>query len=222
MNYIKLMKNYTDLNIILDRSGSMSSIADDMVGGIKTFLQKEKETGDETKVSFYQFDDKYEAIFEDKDIKETLDINLNPRGSTALLDALGRTITSVGEKLSKMSENDRPNRVLFLVITDGYENASKEFTSDVIKEKVKHQRETYAWDFVFLGAGEDAVLAQHAGLGIGASSSKGFARSADAINLAWTNVSDHYQSYKKLDRTDVATYKCTFEMKDEKEAEKTV
>jgi uncharacterized protein YegL len=213
------MKNYTDLNIILDRSGSMSSIANDMVGGIKTFLQKEKETGDETKVSFYQFDDKYDVVFEDKDIKETLDITLTPRGSTALLDALGRTIVSVGEKLSKMSENDRPNRVLFLVITDGYENASKEFSSEVIKEKVKHQRETYAWDFVFLGAGEDAVLAQHAGLGIGASSSKGFARSADAINLAWTNVSENYQMYKKLDRTDLATYSCTFEMKDDKEEE---
>jgi uncharacterized protein YegL len=213
------MKNYTDLNIILDRSGSMSSIANDMVGGIKTFLQKEKDTGDETKVSFYQFDDKYDVVFEDKDIKETLDITLTPRGSTALLDALGRTIVSVGEKLSKMSENDRPNRVLFLVITDGYENASKEFSSDVIKEKVKHQRETYAWDFVFLGAGEDAVLAQHAGLGIGASSSKGFARSADAINLAWTNVSENYQMYKKLDRSDLATYCCTFEMKDDKEEE---
>lgn len=216
------MKNYTDLNIILDRSGSMSSIANDMVGGIKTFLQKEKETGDETKVSFYQFDDKYDVVFEDKDIKDEIEINLNPRGSTALLDAIGRTIVSVGEKLSKMNEKDRPNRVLFLVITDGFENASKEFTNNVIKEKVKHQRETYAWDFVFLGAGEDAVLAQHAGIGIGASSSKGFARNSDAINLAWTNVSENYQSYKKLDRNDLRSYCCTFEMKDEKEAEKTV
>jgi uncharacterized protein YegL len=216
------MKNYTNLNIILDRSGSMASIANDMVGGIKTFLQKEKETNDETKVSFYQFDDKYDVVFEDKDIKETLDITLNPRGSTALLDAVGRTIVSVGEKLSKMDEKDRPNRVLFLVITDGYENSSKEFSSEVVKEKVKHQRETYAWDFVFLGAGEDAVLAQHAGLGIGASSSKGFACSSDAITLTWNSVSENYQTYKKLDRADVQTYGCTFEMKEEKEEEKTV
>jgi hypothetical protein len=216
------MKNYTNLNIILDRSGSMASIANDMVGGIKTFLQKEKETNDETKVSFYQFDDKYDVVFEDKDIKETLDITLNPRGSTALLDALGRTIVSVGEKLSKMDEKDRPNRVLFLVITDGYENSSKEFSSEVVKEKVKHQRETYAWDFVFLGAGEDAVLAQHAGLGIGASSSKGFARSSDAITSTWNSVSENYQTYKKLNRADVQTYGCTFEMKEEKEEEKTV
>jgi hypothetical protein len=214
------MKNYTDLNIILDRSGSMSSIANDMVGGIKTFLDKEKETGDDTKVSFYQFDDQYEAVFIDKDIKEDIKIDLLPRGSTALLDALGRTIVSVGEKLSKLDEKDRPNRVLFLVITDGYENASREFSSEDVKEKVKHQREKYAWDFVFLGAGEDAVLAQHAGLGIGASSSKGFARSAKAIAATWDTVTDSYQTYKTLDRNNVATYCCTFEMKeDEKEDE---
>ena len=208
------MKNYTDLNIILDRSGSMSSIAADMVGGIRTFLDKEKETGDDTKVSFFQFDDQYETVFVDKDIKENIKINLVPRGSTALLDALGRTITSVGEKLSKLDEKDRPNRVLFLVITDGYENSSREFTSDVVKEKVKHQREKYAWDFVFLGAGEDAVLAQHKGLGIGASSSKGFAKDAKSINLAWATVSDSFQQYKTLDRNNVATYCCTFEMEE--------
>jgi uncharacterized protein YegL len=213
------MKNYTDLNIILDRSGSMSSIAKDMVGGIKTFLDKEKETGDDTKVSFYQFDDQYETIFVDKDIKDKINIDLVPRGSTALLDALGRTIVSVGEKLSKLDEKDRPNRVLFLVITDGYENASREFSSDVVKEKVKHQREKYAWDFVFLGAGEDAVLAQHKGLGIGASSSKGFAKDAKSINLAWTTVSDSYQMYKTLDRNNVATYCSTFEMKEDQKDE---
>lgn len=216
------MKNYTDLNIILDRSGSMSSIANDMAGGIKTFLQKEKETGDDTKVSLYQFDDQYETVFIDKDIKEDIEVKIVPRGSTALLDALGRTITSVGEKLSKMEEKDRPNRVLFLVITDGFENSSHEFSSDVVKEKVKHQREKYAWDFVFLGAGEDDVLAQHASLGIGGSSSKGMARNAAAITATWNTVSDSYQMYKTLDRSNVATYCATFEMKEDKEEEKTV
>lgn len=213
------MKNYTDLNIILDRSGSMSSIAKDMAGGIKTFLEKEKETGDDTKVSFFQFDDQYETVFVDKDIKEDIKIDLLPRGSTALLDALGRTIVSVGEKLSKMKEADRPNRVLFLVITDGFENSSQEFTSEVVSEKVKHQREKYAWDFVFLGAGEDAVLAQHKGLGIGASSSKGFARSAAAIASTWDTVTDSYQMYKTLDRRDMTTYCSTFEMQEDKKDE---
>lgn len=210
------MKNYTDLNIILDRSGSMSKIASDMVGGIKTFLDKEKQTGDETKVSLYQFDDKYETVFVDKDIKEDFEISLTPRGSTALNDALGRTIVSVGEKLEKMQESDRPNRVLFVVITDGFENASKEFSCKSVAEKVKHQREKYSWDFVFLGAGESAVLEQHSNLEIGRGSSLGFAADSGAICSAWNNVSDTYQMYKKLDRADVSTRSATFTFEEDK------
>ena len=216
------MKNYTDLNIILDRSGSMSSIANDMTGGIKSFLENERKTGDETKVSFFRFDDVYETVFVDRDIKEDLNISVEPRGSTALLDALGRTIVSVGEKLSKMEEKDRPNRVLFLVITDGFENSSKEFTSEIVSEKVKHQREKYAWDFVFLGAGEDAVFAQHKNIGISASSSMGFARNKDAILKSWNSVSENFQTYKKLDRNDSQTYCCSFEFSDKKEEDENV
>lgn len=209
------MKNYTDLNIILDRSGSMSNIATDMVGGIKTFLDTEKQTGDETKVSLYQFDDKYETVFVDKDIKEDLQITLTPRGGTALNDALGRTIVSVGEKLEKIPEQDRPNRVLFLVITDGFENASKEFTGKDVAEKVKHQREKYSWDFIFLGAGEKAVLEQHEGVGIARSSSKGFAANTMGVTTAWDSVSENYQLYKKLDRNDVSTRSATFTFKED-------
>jgi len=204
------MKNYTDLNIILDRSGSMSVIANDMVGGIKTFLEKEKQTGDETKVSLYQFDDRYENVFFDRDIKEDIDISLLPRGSTALFDALGRTIVSVGEKLEKIQESDRPNRVLFIIVTDGHENASKEFSQKAVAEKVKHQREKYSWDFVFLGAGESAVLEQHCGLEISRGSSLGFDANAAAICSAWDNVSENYQMYKKLDRSNVSTRGQTF------------
>jgi uncharacterized protein YegL len=195
------MKNYTDLNIILDRSGSMSTIASDMVGGIKTFLEKEKATGDDTKVSFFQFDDKYDIVFVDKNIKEDIDIPLIPRGGTALLDAIGKTIASVGEKLTNMTEENRPNRVLFFIITDGFENASKEFTAPTVAEKVKHQRDTYAWDFVFLGAGEEAVLAQHTGVGVMRSSSMGFAKDPVSINAAFCSVSESYTSYKTLDRS---------------------
>lgn len=204
------MKNYTDLNIILDRSGSMESIANDMVGGIKSFLEKEKTTGDETRVSLYQFDDRYETVFVNKDIKDEINITLTARGSTALNDALGRTIISVGKKLSEMKEDDRPNRVLFLVITDGFENASKEFTCVDVAERVKHQREKYSWDFVFLGAGEKDVLEQHKHLNISKGSSLGFAANAAAVTTAWKSVTDNYQLYKKLDRSDVSTRSATF------------
>lgn len=197
------MKNYTDLNIILDRSGSMAGIANDITGGIKTFLEKEKTSGDDTKVSFYQFDDQYETVFTDKDIKDDIDISIFPRGSTALFDAIGKTMAFVGEKLAKMSEEDRPNRVLFLVITDGFENASKEFNATTVSEKIKHQREKYAWDFVFLGAGEKEVFDQHQDLGI-------------QISEGFTAVCPSFTEYKKLDRSNTATYCRSFSFEEDK------
>ena len=209
-------KDYTDLNIILDRSGSMASIADDMIGGIKTFLDAEKATGDKTLVSLYQFDDKYDVIFVDKDNKDDININLVPRGNTALLDAIGRTIVSVGEKLTAMEENDRPNRVLFIIITDGRENASKEYTFERVKEQIKYQREVYSWDFLFLGTTEDALF-QKEDLGIGAKSALGFDRNSASIVNAFAAVSESYQTYKKLDRNDPATRSLTFEIKQEDE-----
>ena len=211
---IHAYKDYTDLNIILDRSGSMASIADDMIGGIKTFLDAEKATGDKTIVSFYQFDDRYDVIFIDKDIKDDININLVPRGNTALLDAIGRTIVFEGEKLTAMEENDRPNRVLFLIITDGRENASKEYTFERIKEQIKDQREVYSWDFLFLGTNEDALF-QREDLGIGAKSALGFDKNSDSIVNAFEAVSESYQTYKKLDRNDPATRSLTFEINQE-------
>jgi len=211
---IHAYKDYTDLNIILDRSGSMASIADDMIGGIKTFLDAEKATGDKTIVSFYQFDDRYDVIFIDKDIKDDININLVPRGNTALLDAIGRTIVFEGEKLTAMEENDRPNRVLFLIITDGRENASKEYTFERIKEQIKDQREVYSWDFLFLGTNEDALF-QREDLGIGAKSALGFDKNSDSIVNAFAAVSESYQTYKKLDRNNPATRSLTFEINQE-------
>lgn len=207
------MKNYTDLNIILDRSGSMSSIAKDISGGIEAFLKKEKESGDDTLVSLFQFDNVYDTVFIDKSITEDISIPLNPRGGTALLDAVGRTMTSVGEKLDKLPEDDHPNRVLFLIITDGEENQSREFTFSVIKEKIKHQRETYAWDFVFLGTTEDALF-QGEGMGIGKGSSRGFARNTQDINAMFNQVGESFTSYKCLNRQDLSTRAATFEIKD--------
>ena len=91
------MKNYTDLNIILDRSGSMSVIANDMVGGIKTFLEKEKQTGDETKVSLYQFDDRYENVFFDRDIKEDIDALDGIAADTERSDAIRASVLDGAE-----------------------------------------------------------------------------------------------------------------------------
>ena len=150
--------NYTDISIVVDRSGSMESIRGDMEGAIKHFLDEQKKVDGKCTVSLYEFDNVYNSVYENIPVKETKDYTLNPRGMTALNDAIGRTINSLGEKYRKMPENERPGKIFFIVVTDGHENASREFNGDKIKEMVKHQSDVYNWSFVYLGANQDAVL----------------------------------------------------------------
>jgi len=195
------MKNYTDINIIVDRSGSMSSIATDMLGGLRTFIKTQKERKDQAKVSFYLFDDQYDTIFQEKDLSDVSDEDfaLIPRGWTALVDAIGTTINSVGERLSKIAEADRPNRVLLLIITDGADNRSREFKLAKVKEMVQHQRDVYAWDFVFLGANIDS-FATGGGLGIVGSSTRDFAPTTKGVREAFIGLNSNYASYSILNR----------------------
>lgn len=154
-------KDYTDITIILDRSGSTQAIQNDVIGGINTFINSQKEIKGKCTVSLYQFDDKYEINYENCDINlvpELSKLTYIPRGWTALLDAIGKTIVSKGEYFSRLPEVDRPAKILFIIQTDGLENRSKEYTSSKIKELIIHQTEKYKWNFVFLGANQDACL----------------------------------------------------------------
>lgn len=184
------MKNYTHIALILDRSGSMASIKTDTIGGVNTFIQKQKEAPGEATMSLYQFDDHYEAVYENKNIKDAPLLNDStfiPRGSTALLDAIGRTTVSIGEQLSKLSENERPSKVIVLIVTDGMENASKEYKTNKIKEMIQHQESTYAWEFVYIGANQDAILVAQS---LGVIGSK-------AINYSG-NVQGTHEIYRSL------------------------
>jgi len=196
------MKNYTDINILVDRSGSMQSIAEDMLGGLRTFIAKEREAGTDARVSFYIFDDQYENVFSDKDIKDVKDsdFTLQPRGWTALRDALGKTINSVGQRLEKISEADRPNRVLFVTITDGADNRSTEYNIDALKEMIVRQREVYAWDFVFLGANIDSFNAAKS-YGIGAASTSNYMADSKGVAQMYSSLNENMRSYAMLDRS---------------------
>ena len=154
------MKNSTDITFILDRSGSMQSKVADVIGGWKTFVEKQKAEPGEAKVSLVQFDDQYETPFTAIPV-ENLSPSLfyAPRGMTALRDALGRTITNVGERLQSLPASERPNKVLIILMTDGEENASHEFTQVQIKQMVEHQTDKYQWEFIFLGANIDSFNA---------------------------------------------------------------
>lgn len=160
-------QNKTEIVFILDRSGSMASIAADMCGGFDTLIEEQKKVPGECLVTLAQFDTEYEIVYAGKPIADVPKLRLIPRSSTALLDAIGRTIAATGERLDKMSEADRPGRVLVAIITDGQENASREYTASQVTAMIAHQKEAYAWSFLFLGADANAIQVA-ASYGIGA------------------------------------------------------
>lgn len=154
-----MKQNKTEIVVILDRSGSMQSCKEKMQNALYEFVGEQKKEKGECLFSFYRFDTDYEAVLEGVNLQKVTnnDLDLVPRGGTALNDALGRSINSIGDRLSKTDESERPEKVIFCIITDGEENASKEFTKDKIKEMVKHQIEKYNWKFLFLGTDIDAI-----------------------------------------------------------------
>lgn len=144
--------NKTDIIVVLDRSGSMGKIAKDMVGGFLTFTVAQQKTPGECRLSLYQFDTHYEVVYEGKPIADVPLLELVPRGSTALLDAVGQTIAATGERLNKLPEDQRPGAVVFLIITDGQENSSKEYTYEKVQAMIEHQKTQYSWQFAYLGS----------------------------------------------------------------------
>ena len=153
------MKNMTEIVCVLDRSGSMESIVDDAIGGFNTFLKTQQETPGEARMSVVLFDHEYDLLYRGKalaDIPPFNSLTFVPRGSTALFDALGRTIQEVGVRLAALAEVERPNKVLFVILTDGQENASKNYTGQQIKEMITHQLNVYQWEFLFFAANQDA------------------------------------------------------------------
>lgn len=151
-------KNLTEMVFILDMSGSMSHLTDDTIGGYNSLLNEQKKQEGDANVTTVLFDDRYILLHDRKNIKEVEELTTKdymPCGSTAMLDAVGKTIVSVGQKLAAMKEEDRPGNVVVTIITDGMENSSVEYTWDKIQAMIKEQREKYSWIFTFIGANID-------------------------------------------------------------------
>jgi uncharacterized protein YegL len=159
----KRMRNdLTEVVAILDRSGSMANLANDTIGGFNRFIEDQKKVPGEAVLTTVLFDDRHEFLHDGANIQDVKPItgqDYFARGMTALLDAVGRTINRVGEKLSKMNEADRPSKVIVLIITDGAENSSREFTHQQIREMIERQQNTYKWEFLFFGANIDSFAA---------------------------------------------------------------
>ena len=160
-----MRNDLTDVTVVLDRSGSMQSCRDDAEGGLNTFIEEQKKQPGETLFTLVQFDTEYEFVHKGKPIRDVGPCELVPRGMTALLDAVGRAIAETGERLAAMPEPDRPGLVVFVIVTDGQENSSKEYTKPQIKEMIERQQNDYKWQFTFLGANQDAFAEAH-GIGI--------------------------------------------------------
>jgi hypothetical protein len=156
---MRMKKNLTEIIFLLDRSGSMSGIERDTIGGFNAFIERQCQLEGETLITTVLFDDQYEVLWNGKDAAKTrlTEKEYYVRGTTALLDAVGKTILDVGHRLSKTPEAQRPGNVIFVITTDGMENASREFTYKKVKELIKHQQEKYNWEFIFMGANIDVA-----------------------------------------------------------------
>ncbi|MEJ7834446.1 MAG: vWA domain-containing protein, partial [Nocardioides sp.] len=147
----------THIYFLLDRSGSMQSIKTDTEGGFAAFVEQQRVGDGECRVTLAQFDDHYEVVYADRPVADVSPLDLQPRGSTALLDAIGRTVTDRGADLAALAEAERPGTVIVAIMTDGYENASREWTHPAIKALVEQQTAAYGWQFMYMGADQDAV-----------------------------------------------------------------
>lgn len=215
-------KNLTEVILILDRSGSMQTIKSDVEGGLKTFFEDQKKKSGDCRVSLYQFDTEYEPVFENIDIQRVGSISLTPRGGTALFDAIGRTVNAVGDRLNKTPENEKPAGVMIVVITDGEENSSREFTQEQVKKMIKHQTDKYSWDFVFIGSNQDAVTnGQKYGFALGKSIT--FSSNSAGVGAVAGSLSNYTAVYRNLvsqaDST-VASATTAFTDKDREESNK--
>ena len=155
-----MRKNLTEIVFILDRSGSMSRLEKDTIGGFNSLLEKQKKEAGEAIVSTVLFDDSQEVLHDrvklDK-IKPITEKEYYVRGCTALLDAVGGAIHHIGNVHKYAREEDRPEKTLFIITTDGMENASCRYTYDRVKKMVERQKKKYGWEFLFLGANMDAI-----------------------------------------------------------------
>ena len=176
-------KDLTDITLIVDRSGSMTSCREEAQNGINHFIKAQKETPGKATLTLVQFDTEYEFVHNGKPINEVGDFSLVPRGMTALLDSVGRAINEAGKRIESLPEDQRPGLVVFGITTDGQENASHEFTRAKIKEMIEHQRSVYNWQFTFLGANQDAFL-EAASLGIAATATANFSTKNSEVAYA--------------------------------------
>ena len=202
-----MKKNLTELVFILDKSGSMSGLESDTIGGYNSFLQKQQEQPGECRITTVLFDNDYELLHDRIDLKAVSPITEKEYqigGSTALLDAIGRTIHKIGKVQRITAAAYRAKRVMFVIITDGEENASREYTAQKVKAQIERQKKRYGWEFIFLGANIDAV--QTAGrFGISADRAVDYLADSAGTNLNFQMMNANITMFRESGEVDEAS-----------------
>ena len=180
----------TEIICIIDRSGSMQSIRSDAIGGFNAFLEGQQNHPGEGRLTLALFNHDYERVYENTPLGEVPPLTEDTYvtgGTTALLDAIGRTLVDVGKRLAATPEAERPSQVIVAILTDGMENASTDYTHERIAEMIEHQQAKYAWEFIFLAANQDAFQAAQR-LAISPANAMPFAATKTGVRDAYDNL----------------------------------
>lgn len=193
-----MKEGYTDVSILLDRSASMYSQRFAVIENFNKFIYDQQKVNRDIRVSLYQFNHEYQPQFEGRRVQESPlleEFTYDPKGNTSLLEAITRTIDRTGDRLRSMTEPLRPEKVVFVIITDGEENWSpKEYTIERVNEMIKHQTDKYGWEFVYLGANQDAIT-NAARLGIRPGNTMGYQHLDKGYRHLFVSLSDNLRNY---------------------------
>ena len=190
--------NLTELVFILDRSGSMSGLESDTIGGFNSMLEKQQALPGECRITTVLFDSEYEVLHDRLDIRAVSPITeceYFVRGCTALLDAVGKTISKIGNVQKQSKPEHRAAKVLFVITTDGMENASREYSYNKVKAQIVRQKAKYGWEFIFLGANIDAAEAANR-FGIDRSRAQNFHNDSKGVKLNYHVVTEAIASLR--------------------------
>jgi len=198
-----MRQGLTELVFILDKSGSMGGLESDTIGGFNSMLAKQKTEAGEAVVTTVLFDTNYKLLHDRIDIKAVAPItdkDYQVGGGTALIDAIGITINKIDNARKHTADDYRPEKTLFVIITDGEENSSREYSSDKVKGRIEHKTEKHGWEFIFLGANIDAVeTARH--IGIKASKAVNYHADVAGTALNFLSVSEAVTAFRELGAT---------------------
>lgn len=199
-----MKNNYTHISVVIDKSGSMASMVNDVIGGFNSLVEDQTKEEGEATMTIVQFNNNYEVISDFTPIKDATKLNKRnfvPNGGTALLDAMGKTMNNVRERINSMPEDQKPSKAIFVFITDGEENTSSEYNRDRVFEmisdlKSEDRGDSINWEFVFIGANQDAIQAG-GNLGIRSGATLTYDASSVGATTAFRSLSAGLTGYRK-------------------------